>query len=356
MTSRGKKILLGILAVFGVGVLLLVVAVITFVVWISTPGELIEPERLLSAGATGYAEWTLREEDPGTEGFLRLLSDAGRDFSSQVDTPFPGFGASWSNDSLTDLLPAVVAWTLHPPGDTGTEDLQVLSVSAERLGNQIVLADWIAGFAISRSRDPNVGVERYNNENIYRLRQPRGNMDVTLFVRRGAVFVASDMETAHRTVDLLADGELADASDAPRRAPTRLDELFARTSADAALRAAVTNRTGELARLWAAVSSTPVTMPDAWNEVQGIALSGGLQADGSFAGTLRLQLADPAAAAAYVPALPTVVGLQLGSLDTRIEIASEAVEEGVRMSFTIPGLVEDLSTLLGNVNRGRRDF
>jgi hypothetical protein len=354
MTSRGKKILLGVLAVFGALAILVVVAVVSFVVWISTPGELIDPEQLVSTDATGYAEWTLRAEDPGTEGFLTLLSDAARGFTREVDSPIPGFSGSWSEGNVTDVLPAVVAWTLHPAGAPGAEGRHVFSVSAERLGNQIVFADWIAGFAVSRSRDPNVSAESYNGETIYRLRQPARDVDLTLFVRRGAVFVASDLDAARQAVDRLSGSSAAPAADgAVTRPATGLAELFARTSPDDALRAAVTNGSGELARLWETVSSEPVAMPEAWRGIEGASLGGGLRADGSFDGTLRLRVADPAAAAAYVPVIPTVVGLNLGTFETRVEISSMAVDDGVQISFTIPDLVEGLAARLQGPNRSR---
>ena len=354
MTSSGKKILLGVLAVFGALVILVVIVVVSFVVWISSPGELIDPERLVSADATGYAEWTLRAEDPGTEGFLTLLADAAQGFSREVDSPIPGFSGSWSDGNVTDVLPAVVAWTLHPAEAPGAEGLHVLSLSAERLGNQIVLADWIAGFAVSRSRDPNVSAERYNDETIYRLRQPDRNIDLTLFVRRGAIFVASNPGAARRTVDLLTGSVAAPADDgAVTRSATELDDLFARTSPDDALRAAVTNDAGELARLWEMVSSEPVAMPEAWRAIDGASLSGGLQADGSFDGTLRLRVSDPAAAAAYVPAVPTVVGVRVGTFETRVEIAAMAVDDGVQIAFTIPDLVDGLAARLQGPNRSR---
>jgi len=354
MTSKGKKILLGILAVFGAFVVLIVVAVVAFVTWISQPGELIEPERLLSADATGYAEWTLREGDPGTEGFLMLLSGAMQDLAREVNPGMPGFAGSWSQGDGTDLLPIVVGWTAHPARDAGQQDLHLLSVSAERLGNQIVLADWIAGFALSRSRDPDVSVQTHRDETIYRLRQPRRNVDLTLFVRRGAVFLTSDLDTARQAVDLLAEEPAATGDqEAAARPATDLERLFSATSPDDALRAAMTNATGELVRMWQAVSSAPIEGPDAWRDIEGASLSGGLQADGSFTGSLRLRVADPAAAAAYVPIIPTTVGVRTGTFETRVEIQPMAVADGLQLDLRIPDLVEGLAAQMRGADRPR---
>ena len=76
MTSRGKNILIGSLITGGALIVLVIAAAIGFGVWLNRPGELLDPTRLLSSGASGYAEWTLRLDDPGTEGFVELLIEA----------------------------------------------------------------------------------------------------------------------------------------------------------------------------------------------------------------------------------------------------------------------------------------
>ena len=75
MATRGRKLLLGC----GAGCLGLIAlsigACVSFTVWINQPGELLEPTRLLGQDPTGYVEWSLSVEDPGTEAFVGGLMD-----------------------------------------------------------------------------------------------------------------------------------------------------------------------------------------------------------------------------------------------------------------------------------------
>ena len=68
MNPRTKRILIGCGAGCGGMILILIALAVGFGMWIQGKGELLEPQRLLGADTTGYLEWTLRLEDPGTEG------------------------------------------------------------------------------------------------------------------------------------------------------------------------------------------------------------------------------------------------------------------------------------------------
>ncbi len=204
MTPKGRKILFGILIAAGCVVAVGVALVVTFVLWVSQPGEVIEPRRLLSADATGYAEWPLRLDDPGTEGFLQLLIEAVQRIPPEVEGSLPPFAVGWLEnsrdvrvrDDLEDLLPAVASWTLRPATDGAGRDVHLASVSARGLGNQIVLADWIAGFALGRS--PNTSVNAYNGENIYQVNVPERNTVATFFETKASATTCGSTRGAAR--------------------------------------------------------------------------------------------------------------------------------------------------------------
>src|SRR5437867_3698255 len=73
MGSTGRNILIGWAAAIGVAALLAVGSCIGFTVWLNRPGHLTEPEKLLGADTSGFIEWTLHREDPGTLAILDYL-------------------------------------------------------------------------------------------------------------------------------------------------------------------------------------------------------------------------------------------------------------------------------------------
>lgn len=176
MTEKGKRVLIGVLIAVGGVVALVISLVIGFGIWVTRPGELIDPGRLLAADTAGYAEWTLRLEDPGTEAFVGALLDASGSIPEEVSRQLPPFFAgriaslqeSRARRNIEKTLPLLLAWTLTPGGPPPADDLHLLSLSARRLGNQVVLADWIAGLALGRS--PQGSVHAYRGEKIYQLR------------------------------------------------------------------------------------------------------------------------------------------------------------------------------------------
>src|SRR2546422_502850 len=120
MGSTGRNILIGCAAAIGAAALLAVGSCIGFTVWLNRPGHLMEPEKLLGADTTGFIEWTLRREDPGTLAILETFMEN------------------------NEMLPMVAAWTVRP-GDTPGSDLHLLTVSLPGTGNRMVLADWMLG-------------------------------------------------------------------------------------------------------------------------------------------------------------------------------------------------------------------
>ena len=272
MATTGKRLAIGCLLGCGGLVVLVVALLISFGIWINRPGPLLEPERLLGDDTTGYVEWTLKLEDPGTEGFVRALIETIQSVQKSTTRRFPPWFHTWvlpfqqrkTAHDLTQLFPLSAAWTMRA-GEAPQDDLHLFSLSIERLGNRVVFADWMIGMTLGRV--PEVQVDFYRNEKIFRLPLGEGR-HATFFIRGGGVFLASDLETAHQAVDRLI-------LEVPGRQPTALDRLFATTEGHGPLRGAITNERGEIGRLFGLRLAD--TEGDPWNALSGATLAGGLE-------------------------------------------------------------------------------
>ncbi len=139
MASRNKRILIGCAVGCGAMVLLVIGLAVAFGLWIAKPAELLEPQRLVGADTTGYVEWTLRLEDPGTEGFSRRLIEAIQNIPPEGTEEMPDWLGGWitqrhnkeAQEDILKVFPLVAAWTLHP-ANTPEEDLH-LSFDSARL-------------------------------------------------------------------------------------------------------------------------------------------------------------------------------------------------------------------------------
>jgi hypothetical protein len=337
VASRGKRWLIGCGLGCAVLIALVIAAVIGFFVWVRGSGELLEPQTLLGADTTGYVEWTLQLEDPGTEGFARGLIAAVQSLPPEASEELPPWLLNWlarqqskeAEQDILELFPMVTAWTLHP-GEAPGDDLHLISLSIRRFGHRLVVGDWIIGWVLPRAEE--VAVERYRNEKIYRI-PIKDEAGVTFFIRHGNLFFTSDADTARLAVDRLI------ASAAPRE-PGELDRMFAAT--EGALRGAIGNERGEMLRLWQWISSpsdTPVD-PQLWNGFRGVALSGGLKADGSLAATLRFHGPDRGWAETRALDLVTALYDGLAWTDLGVDIQARPFDEGLEVELRIPELTE----------------
>ena len=184
----------------------------------------------------------------------------------------------------------------------------------------------------------------YRDEQIYAISLPTG-LDVVFFLRGNDVFVTYDLATAQQAVDHLAPGG------GPVHSPTDLEELFAWTSPDRALRAALTNDRDEVFRLWQRVA---VQMKRADRlrglaaELRGATLSGGLAGDDTLEGQIGLWCPDATWATGH--AAEALEAFQAGLSYEGLELTAEAAAEGdwIRIDFRaqgLPGLLESLFEL-----------
>lgn len=339
MAVSGKKFVIG--CAIGCGALLLVaiLAVIGFAIWLNADRELLEPQALLGSETRGYAEWTLDIEDPGTRGFVEALIEALQSIPSGSDELPPWLGG-WMQQrrnrdlerDLKGMFPTVVAWTVSP-GETPEEDLHLYTLSIKPLGNRLVLGDWFMGMFLKRV--PEVEIERYADEKIYRF-EVDSDRSLALFIRGVDVFLTSDLETARMAVDRLSGVRAG-------REPSNLDRVFESTADRGPLRIAISNRDGQLERLWrrlADPSAAAIPEVDLIAPLRSLAVAGGLQADGSFA--VRLDLETPSAgwAANHGEALAEELRDGLSWIELPYEIEQRTVGERVELQLKVPDLIQ----------------
>ncbi|REJ76781.1 MAG: hypothetical protein DWQ36_24620 [Acidobacteria bacterium] len=301
MEAKHRRILIGCLAGCLIPVVLLIGSCVGFQAWLRTPGELLEPQRLLDEQAVGYVEWRMELENPGTQRFFDAAVDLMGVQSQQMpSTPLLDLFNRWNQRrqerELRRLFPATGAWMVYPHGFTSKGALEdsdparlghLYSFSSARMANQLRLMDWIGGVVFRRALGDATRV--YRGERLYvlgdredRVEAGSGDpvstdrqrevelaeaasaaeqiegvegevvtiegppLELHVFVRGEGVFVANESAVSLRAIDHLEERR------APvDRQPTQLERLFASVPEEFQVRGAVLNRDGELSELLA---------------------------------------------------------------------------------------------------------
>jgi len=333
-SRRFRNAVVGCLVACGVLGLLATATCVGFVVWVRRPGTMIDPARLVGEDTRGVVAWTLRLDDPGTRAFVEsMLERAEQERRSQTSVlPAPlgellgAYGGRRDRTNVEQLFPLTVSWTSH--GEPGSEPLDLLAVSVERLGNRVVVADWFLALVVSRSAD--LDVVRHGGQRIYVLRN-----GAAFFLRSGDVLVASSLPTARRAAERLA----GPSGGAGAGAVTRLLE---EVPADAALRDAVAGP--ETDRLLAVLTGGPMPRVDAAACPQGALVAGGLTGASGARATVTVLCDDATWIAERGPELVRAIGS--GPLaGTRVELAPDTPAGALVVDLEVDdltGLVERL--------------
>ena len=334
MTGKSKRILVGCGIGCGSMILLAIIVAVAFGSWVTGKSELLEPQRLLGADTTGYAEWTLRLEDPGTEGFVQLLIEALEAERAGQTERMP----SWlrqlilsknrdAAEQIQQLFPVVVAWTMAP-GSVADRDEMLFTVSPTGIGNRLVFADWLVGIAARFGEDG--FLEKYRDEKIYRMPLDNGQSQ-TFFLRSGTIFFTTDLDSAKVAVDRLQEG------DASRRQAGPLDPLFGETSTEKALRGALSNARGEVPRLWREIVGGDGD--DRMQVLRGVTLDGGLRGDGSLVAVFRFRGPDRDWAEALAEPLRERVEESLSETGLDLKVSVRTSGEVVRVELRIEQII-----------------
>jgi hypothetical protein len=331
MTARRVLLTCGI----GCGALLLLAvgSCVGFAVWVQQPGDVLEPARLLDPGLTGYAEWTLRLEDPGTKQFVDAGLRRASELRRTAGSPLPPFVDAWierrqreeSAKDLPRLFPIALAWTMHA-GAGGDGDDHLVSASLRGADHQLVLLDWVGGFLLRRAEG--VRVVRHRDERIYTF--PGKGRGAVVFIRDGDLFVATDEAAAVRAVDRLV-GE-AQAGTAGGDLAAWLARAPARP-----LRGAVTNARGEIGRLWRLIVGGDDPLGDGGLDgALGATLGGGFEADGSFRAVVDLYLAREDAVAGAVEEVRAALESALAATPLQLAGVEDAGLGVLRLTIAAP--------------------
>jgi len=343
MASSGKRWLIGC----GIGcmslVLFVAAIVFGFYIWMSQPGELLEPEDLLGSDTTGHVEWTLRLEDPGTRQFVDSLLAVSQDEAARDMEGVPPLVQSWllkyqgrqNEKKLQELFPLVAAWTIHPGRNPG-EEIQLYSLSIEQLGNKLAFADWMMGMTLSRAEGAEV--INHQGEKIYKFPTNHGK-SIALFIRKNNIFFATDIEAARRAVERL-DNPLETG-----RSAGEVRKILQGTVADRPLRGALTNERGELRRLWRRLWKTDD--PGAlWDNVLALKIAGGFEEGDSFGGLIEFRCSDASWAGANAENLASALSTACERAGLEVETTTRTEGAWVAIEFQIEDLADFIQRLM----------
>jgi hypothetical protein len=351
LEPRGKKILYGC----GIGCLVVMVlgigSCVGFVIWVNQPGELLEPDLLVGSDTTGYVAWTLRLEDPGTDRFVHSLLESVERVSDRssggihpaLDTWLSNMQKRRNRRKIQDMFPLVVAWTAHP-GETAGADFHLVSASFEQAGNQMVLMDWILGLTLGWA--DGVSVVSHRREKIFG--PPAGDDEnFAFFIRGNDLFFASDLGTAKQAVDRLLESRVPDESF------NDVQRLLADLPAESPLRGAISNRGGELARVWNALAGGSEGASSLPAGIVGATITGGLADEETLQATLSFRCAGARQATENADGLTGLMRSALEPLDVPVEMETSTAGDLVRIDVRLGEITSSLERFLMK-HAGRR--
>jgi hypothetical protein len=377
MEPRTKRVWIGCAAGCLVPALLLVGSCISFTVWLRAPGKLLEPQVLLDPEAVGYFEARLELDNPGTERFVVAMVEL---LQSQEpsDQPFVQLLYRWNvsrqERDLRRMFPARLGWTVYPGLEPGQTE-SIGSLSIQRAGHQLLLADWLMEWGLGRA--PAEAVLDYAGERVLVMREDRdgsGDRDgdgldeqaelaepsepgegaapwpgdeprstFYLFLRGDGAFFATGERAVRRAIDRLGHQGAREERD-----PSPLGNLVAELPKDRQFRGALLNPNGELLSLLEPILDHPPGGADdaplegidrdAWrralSRVEVASVSGGFEASGDVVLDLDLETAPEARAELLQALRDTLLRL---STDQNVELEWESreTEHGVATSMRL---------------------
>ena len=366
-SSKGRKVLIGCGVGCGGLLLLGIGSCIGFQVWIDRPGDLLEPEQLFGADTTGYLEWELSDQDPATRTFVETLLESAKTDPSRLE----GMPAVISRmiadrqdkanrENIEQLLPMVAVWTMHP-GATGLDDLHLISLSIERLGNRMTFVDWV--FSLTFRFSDEIETVRYRGERLYEVHT--GPDRYTFFIHDQDAFFTTSLDNAKRALDRLA-GEPAESDGGgpavpagSGAAPGELERLFGEMP-DTALRGVISNATGSLDGIWDLISGAdddeverqraeqsaeiPMERPD-WSKIRIVSLSGGFSGPKSFAGVIVFHCVSAEWASANAGRLVNALRTDYRHAHLPVETKINVIEDRVQVRFQMDDVLSFLDEL-----------
>ena len=345
METRNKRILFGCLGGCGAIVVIFLGSCVGFTVWLNSPSEVLDPETLIGPETTGYVEWILRLEDPGTAEFTEALLRSFTAITQKSNSPLPDGLENIINaqqikgvrKDMERLFPVVVAWTSQP-GETQDADHHVFSLSARGAGHQLTMLDWIFGFLLGKG-DNDVEIVRHRDEKIY-LINTSDDVTPAAFIKKGIVFISTDIESARQTLDRLQ------VPPAESGAGVDLGVLYGALPKDHALRGALTNRRGEVQRMLDQLGlSTDTATEETWGEIEGLTVVANFRDEDVFAGAMEVHGPDTAWAETHAESLGTALASLFDQWDIEFETEVGHAGRRIRVDFTAADLLDSVENI-----------
>ncbi len=339
--TRTGKVFKGCAIGCGLAVLIGFGSCTAFVMWVNQPGELIDTALLCSSDARGFAEWELSLDDPGTEQLVMSFLDSAAKMRGSLNSDLPptldAMLKRWQSKrdekKVREMFPLVVAWSLRPGV---SDDIHQVTLSIERLGNQMLLMDWVLGWAFERTDE--VRVTRHRGEKIYQF----DPSDAAFFMRRSDVVFSTDLESAQQLVDRLGTRQTA--------SPGTVHNLLAQLPQGPPLRAAMDNNNGELQRILdglAQIDELKRLAELEWSPASSLVLTGGFTDSSSFSAQLELQRDQGPWKADAASVLEDVLTEVLGGETTDVLVKARIQGSRLNADVTIPDLPQKIDNAFG---------
>jgi len=174
--SRGKKILVGCLVLVAAVVLGVVLTLVLFGVWVSSPGELLESSRLVDADTGLYLDVTLHEDDPAARDLVRALVRSQRQLPADLDLEdappwvgliFPAIDRAAQEEVTDEEIDKVLPITALLTSQRSAGGEPLLAVNCPPTGQAFRILGWSL-FWVSRMSDE-VEKRSHRETNIYHL-------------------------------------------------------------------------------------------------------------------------------------------------------------------------------------------
>ena len=342
--GKGRRWLLGCLGGCGLVAILLIGSCVAVTVWVNSPGEVLEPQAIFDPQASGYVEWQLSLDDPGTEAIVEAftrLTDREEDLpESRIVRTMFRLNQRRQERELRRLFPASAAWMTYAAEAEGEPPGNLFTFSVARLVNQSRVADWV--FArVARFAD-DLPTLRYNGELILAIEE--GDTRVYAFLHPLGVFWSNRLEVAQRTIDALQGAR----TEGPQ---TLIERELGGLTGPGAIRGVVLNDDGQIARRLQSLLDEPLDeeMVRLLEEVDFLTLEGGPAAGGNIELAMELS-ADPT----LLPVAERAVeGLMSELTDLGLEVRSEtrAFARGITVDVVVVDLPGTLDRIGGEIGR-----
>ena len=205
--------------------------------------------------------------------------------------------------------------------------------------------DWILGLTLGWA--DGVSVISHRGERIFGP-PAADDENFAFFIRGNDLFFASDLGTAKQAVDRLVE------SRPPSESSSDVQRLLAGVPGESPLRGAISNRRGELARVWSALAGGSSGTGDLPAGILGATIAGWLADEETLQATLSFHCAGATQASEIAESLNGMLRSALEPLGVPVEMESSTAGNLVRIDVRLGEITSSLERfLMKHVGRRR---